>query len=206
MKDFEILAKSPYRICDQQKVFEMKQERIKAYEKIRKVLTETTLLLMPHWNIPYKLYNDACGDELGEALQQVQIIDEKPTEGPICYISRQIKPTEGRYGASQMECLCLTYVEMENSHSRIYRGNMTIVHKEGKIHKNADGLSRWALANTPDTSSYVPLEAEPQIKIEGVEMSDIGTEVFEEVRKSYKQDKNCHILTSLLDKDCKDTS
>ncbi|MBW0503635.1 hypothetical protein O181_043350 [Austropuccinia psidii MF-1] len=32
-----------------------------------------------------------------------------------------------------------------------YRGNMTIVHKEGNIHKNADGLRRWALANTPDT-------------------------------------------------------
>ncbi|MBW0518082.1 hypothetical protein O181_057797 [Austropuccinia psidii MF-1] len=31
-----------------------------------------------------------------------------------------------------------------------YRGNMTIAHKEGNIHKNADGLSRWELANTPD--------------------------------------------------------
>ncbi|MBW0547677.1 hypothetical protein O181_087392 [Austropuccinia psidii MF-1] len=31
-----------------------------------------------------------------------------------------------------------------------YRGNMTIVHKEGNIHKNADGPSRWELANTPN--------------------------------------------------------
>ncbi|MBW0534543.1 hypothetical protein O181_074258 [Austropuccinia psidii MF-1] len=46
-----------------------------------------------------------------------------------------------------------------------YRGNMTIAHKAGNIHKNADGLSRWALANTPDSSAYVPLEAEPQIPI-----------------------------------------
>ncbi|MBW0589880.1 hypothetical protein O181_129595 [Austropuccinia psidii MF-1] len=87
-----------------------------------------------------------------------------------------------------------------------YRGNMTIVHKAGNIHKNADGLSRWALANTPDNPAYVPLEAEPQIPIEGINITDIGTEFFEEVRESYKQDKNCHILTSLLDKDCKDTS
>ncbi|MBW0541685.1 hypothetical protein O181_081400 [Austropuccinia psidii MF-1] len=42
-----------------------------------------------------------------------------------------------------------------------YRGNMSIVHKSGNIHKNSDGLSRWALANTPDTPAYVPLEAEP---------------------------------------------
>ncbi|MBW0535544.1 hypothetical protein O181_075259 [Austropuccinia psidii MF-1] len=65
-----------------------------------------------------------------------------------------------------------------------YRGNMTIVHKAGNIHKNADGLSRWALANTPDNSAYVPLEAEPQIPIEGINITDIWTEFFEEVRKS----------------------
>ncbi|MBW0552248.1 hypothetical protein O181_091963 [Austropuccinia psidii MF-1] len=87
-----------------------------------------------------------------------------------------------------------------------YRGNMTIVHKAGKIHTNADGLSRWESGNTPDNPPYVPLEAEPQIPIEGINITDIGTELFEEVRESYKKDKNCHILTSLLDKYCKDTS
>ncbi|MBW0587257.1 hypothetical protein O181_126972 [Austropuccinia psidii MF-1] len=60
-----------------------------------------------------------------------------------------------------------------------YRGNMTMVHKAGKIHKNADGLSRWALANTPDNLAYVPLEAEPQITIEGINITDIGTKFFE---------------------------
>ncbi|MBW0530029.1 hypothetical protein O181_069744 [Austropuccinia psidii MF-1] len=83
---------------------------------------------------------------------------------------------------------------------------MTIVHKAGNIHKNADELSRWELANTPDNPDYLPLEAEPQIQIEVINITDIGTEFFEEVRESYKQDKNCHILTSLLDKDFKDTS
>ncbi|MBW0570744.1 hypothetical protein O181_110459 [Austropuccinia psidii MF-1] len=55
-----------------------------------------------------------------------------------------------------------------------YSGNMTIVHKEGKIHNNADGLSRWALANTPYNAAYVPLKAEPQISIEGINITDIG--------------------------------
>ncbi|MBW0572864.1 hypothetical protein O181_112579, partial [Austropuccinia psidii MF-1] len=40
LKDFAILAKSIYRICDQHTVFEMTQERIKAYEKIKKALTK----------------------------------------------------------------------------------------------------------------------------------------------------------------------
>ncbi|MBW0575019.1 hypothetical protein O181_114734, partial [Austropuccinia psidii MF-1] len=86
-----------------------------------------------------------------------------------------------------------------------YRGNMTIAHKAGKIQKNSDGLSRWALANTPDNPAYVPLEAEPLIPIEGINITDIGTD-FIGARESYKQDMNCHILTSSLDKDCKDTS
>ncbi|MBW0506028.1 hypothetical protein O181_045743 [Austropuccinia psidii MF-1] len=87
-----------------------------------------------------------------------------------------------------------------------YRGNMTIVHKVGNIPKNSYGLSRWELANTPDSPAYVPLEAEPQITIEGINITDIGTEFFEEVREYYTQDKNFHILNSLLIKDSKDTS
>ncbi|MBW0544044.1 hypothetical protein O181_083759 [Austropuccinia psidii MF-1] len=86
LKEFEILAKSLYRICYQQTVFEMTQERIKAYEKIRKALTEATLLLMPDWNIPFKLYIDEGAYGLGEALHQVRITDDKPTEGQVCCI------------------------------------------------------------------------------------------------------------------------
>ncbi|MBW0504469.1 hypothetical protein O181_044184 [Austropuccinia psidii MF-1] len=96
LKDVEVLAKSPYRICDQQTVFEMTQEMIKAYEKISKALTEETLILIPDWNIPFKFYIDSCGDGLGASLHQVQTIDDKPTEGPVGYISRQIKPKEVR--------------------------------------------------------------------------------------------------------------
>ncbi|MBW0564701.1 hypothetical protein O181_104416 [Austropuccinia psidii MF-1] len=96
LKEFAIIAKSLYRICDQQTLFEITQERIKAYEKIRKAPKEAPLLLMPEWNIPFKLYIDACGDGLGASLHQVQIIDDKPTEGPVCYISRQIKATEAQ--------------------------------------------------------------------------------------------------------------
>ncbi|MBW0585734.1 hypothetical protein O181_125449 [Austropuccinia psidii MF-1] len=39
-----------------------------------------------------------------------------------------------------------------------YRGNMAIVYKSGNIHKNADGLSRWAPANTPENPAWVPQE------------------------------------------------
>ncbi|MBW0511482.1 hypothetical protein O181_051197 [Austropuccinia psidii MF-1] len=87
----------------------MTQERIQEYEKIRYAFTNAPLLLIPDWKLPFKLDIDACGEGLGEALHQVQIVNEKPYEGPICFISRQIKPMKARYGASQMECLCLVW-------------------------------------------------------------------------------------------------
>ncbi|MBW0510866.1 hypothetical protein O181_050581 [Austropuccinia psidii MF-1] len=82
-----------------------------------------------------------------------------------------------------------------------YRGNITIVHKAGNMNKNYDGFSRWALPNTPDNPSYVPENAETQILIEGINITDVGTELFVEVRERYKQDKSFHIMDSLLDKD-----
>ncbi|MBW0521354.1 hypothetical protein O181_061069 [Austropuccinia psidii MF-1] len=166
---------------------------------------------MQDWKLPFKLYIDACGEGVGAALHQVQIVHDKPYEGQICFISRKIKPTEARYGASQMECLCLVWalgklhyyldgsifelitdcnevkpllnMKTPNRHMlrwhiafQEYRGNMTIVHKAGNIHKNADGTSRWECPNTPDNPAYGPTGAEPQIPIEGIKNTDIGTE------------------------------
>ncbi|MBW0565923.1 hypothetical protein O181_105638 [Austropuccinia psidii MF-1] len=87
-----------------------------------------------------------------------------------------------------------------------YSGNMTIVHKDSNIHKNADGLSRWPLPNNIDNCSYVPEEASPQIPNEEISVTDLNTTFFEEVRNNYTQDKNCSILFQLISKDCKDNS
>ncbi|MBW0461608.1 hypothetical protein O181_001323 [Austropuccinia psidii MF-1] len=239
LKDFEIHARSLYIICDQQAVFEMTQEGIQAYDKIKYSLTNEPLSLIPDWKIPFKLYIDAFGEVLGAGLHQVQIFNEKTYKGPVCFISRQIQPMEARYGASQMECLCLVWALVElpyyldgsvfevitdfivvksllkqkstNKHMlrwniaiQEYRGNSTIVYKYGNIYKNSDGLSLWELPNTPSNPVYVPENAETQILIEGINITYVATEFFEEVRESYKQDKNCDIINSLLDTDCKD--
>ncbi|MBW0560017.1 hypothetical protein O181_099732 [Austropuccinia psidii MF-1] len=103
IKDFSSIARPLYKLCDKDTVFKMTFYRVKAFESLRQALTTAPLLLMPDFKLPFKLYIDASGDGLGAALHQVQIINDKPVEGPICSISRQIKPTEARYGASQME-------------------------------------------------------------------------------------------------------
>ncbi|MBW0578988.1 hypothetical protein O181_118703 [Austropuccinia psidii MF-1] len=114
IKDFASIARPIYKFCDKDTVFEMTVYRVKAFESLIQALTTSPLLLMPDFKLPFKLYIDASGDGLGAALHQVQILNDKPVEGPICFISRKIKPTEARYGASQMECLCLVWA-LKNS-------------------------------------------------------------------------------------------
>ncbi|MBW0479222.1 hypothetical protein O181_018937 [Austropuccinia psidii MF-1] len=77
---------------------------------------------------------------------------------------------------------------------------MTIAHKYGNIHKNSDGLRRWALAKTPETLAWVPQEDH---HIEGIFTTDISTEFVNQVKESYKMDKNSHFLCQILIKDCK---
>ncbi|MBW0529860.1 hypothetical protein O181_069575 [Austropuccinia psidii MF-1] len=80
---------------------------------------------------------------------------------------------------------------------------MRRVHKSGNIHNNADFLRRWALANTPESPAWVP---EEEHHIEGICVTDIGTECFNQFKECYKMDKYFHILGQLLIKDCKDPS
>ncbi|MBW0480732.1 hypothetical protein O181_020447 [Austropuccinia psidii MF-1] len=50
-----------------------------------------------------------------------------------------------------------------------YRGNMTIIYKEGKSHTNSDGLSRWPLDNVKRNQDYDP-EAAAKIPIHFMEI------------------------------------
>ncbi|MBW0524543.1 hypothetical protein O181_064258 [Austropuccinia psidii MF-1] len=165
IKDFASIERPLYKLCDKDPVFEMTVDRVKAFESLREALTTAPLLLMPDFKLPFKL---------------------------------QIKPTDARYGSSQMECLflfsalekynyflegcvfevitdftavkSLLNMKTPNRHMlrwqiaiQEYRGNMTIVHKDGNVHKNADGLSRWPLPNDIYNPAYVPEEDSPQI-------------------------------------------
>ncbi|MBW0513225.1 hypothetical protein O181_052940 [Austropuccinia psidii MF-1] len=109
IEDFASIARPLYKLCDKDPVFEMTVGRVKAFKSLRQSLTIAPLLLMPDFKLPFKLYIDTSGHGLSAAFHKVQIINDKPVEGPICFIYRQIKPTEARYGASQMECLCLIW-------------------------------------------------------------------------------------------------
>ncbi|MBW0469729.1 hypothetical protein O181_009444 [Austropuccinia psidii MF-1] len=169
---FAHLTSSLYKLCSKDVVFEITKERRDAYERIKHELTNAPVLILPDFELPFKLYIDAeCSQGLGAALHQRQIVDGEPGEGVIYYISRKLKYSEGRYGANQTKCLCLVWalekihyylegavfevytdftalksllnMKTTNRHMlrwqidiQEYRGNMTILYKEGKSHLN----------------------------------------------------------------------
>ncbi|MBW0499671.1 hypothetical protein O181_039386 [Austropuccinia psidii MF-1] len=110
IRNFAHIASILYKLCSKDVVFEITKERRDVYERIKNELTHAPVLILPDFEPPFKLYIDAaCSRGLGEALHQRQIVDGEPREGVICYISRELKYSEARYGATQTECLFLIW-------------------------------------------------------------------------------------------------
>ncbi|MBW0540819.1 hypothetical protein O181_080534 [Austropuccinia psidii MF-1] len=110
IKMFAHIASSLYKLCSKNVVFEITKERRDAYERIKYELTNEPVLILPEFELKFKLYIDvACSQGLGAALHQRQIVEGEPREGVVCYTSRKLKDSEARYGATQTECLFLVW-------------------------------------------------------------------------------------------------
>ncbi|MBW0588753.1 hypothetical protein O181_128468 [Austropuccinia psidii MF-1] len=116
IKNLAYIASSLYKLCSKDVVFEITKERRDAYERIKYELTNKRVLILPDFELPFKLYIDVeCNQGSGAALHQRQTVDDEPREGSIFYISRQLKDSEAGYGATQTECLFLVWA-LENLH------------------------------------------------------------------------------------------
>ncbi|MBW0490035.1 hypothetical protein O181_029750 [Austropuccinia psidii MF-1] len=110
IRNFAHTTSSLYKLCSKDVVFEIAKKRREAYERIKHELTNAPVLILPDFELPFKLYIDAaCSQGLGAALHQRQIVDGEPRGGVICYISRKLKDSEARYGATQTEFICLVW-------------------------------------------------------------------------------------------------
>ncbi|MBW0511117.1 hypothetical protein O181_050832 [Austropuccinia psidii MF-1] len=92
IKHFSHISSSLYKLCPKDLVFKITKERRDAYEKIKHVLTNATVMILPDFEFPFNLYIDAsCSQGLGASLHQRQIVNGEPREAVICYISRKLK-------------------------------------------------------------------------------------------------------------------
>ncbi|MBW0471328.1 hypothetical protein O181_011043 [Austropuccinia psidii MF-1] len=97
IKHFAHITCILYRLCSKDVLFEINKERMDEYERIKHELTNTPVLILPDFELPFNLYIDAaCSQGLKAAFHQRQIVDGEPREGVICYISRKLKDSEAR--------------------------------------------------------------------------------------------------------------
>ncbi|MBW0482511.1 hypothetical protein O181_022226 [Austropuccinia psidii MF-1] len=213
IKHFPHITHSLYKLCSKDLVFEITKERRDAYERIKHELTNAPVLILPDFELPFKLYIDvACRQGLGAALHQRQIVDVQALEKLHYYL-------EGAVFEVYTDCTAL---------------KSSLNMKTTKSHTNADGLSRWALDNVKSNPSYdpevtakinihfmeidrrkkfrfsewVPENGTPdsgdtdsegtEIPILGISSSQLHNEFSSAVIKTYLKNKQCGILLQLL--------
>ncbi|KAI7932930.1 hypothetical protein MJO28_017909 [Puccinia striiformis f. sp. tritici] len=79
-----------------------------------------------------------------------------------------------------------------------WRGSMTITHRDGIIHKNADGLSRWVLPNDMENPAFDTEELVREVPIMAIAVSGLASDFWDSVESSYEADKNTACLVSIL--------
>ncbi|MBW0512494.1 hypothetical protein O181_052209 [Austropuccinia psidii MF-1] len=71
IRNFAHITSSLYKVCSNDVVFEITKERRDAFERIKNELTNAPVLILPDFELPFKLYIDAaCSEGLGAALHQ----------------------------------------------------------------------------------------------------------------------------------------
>lgn len=79
-----------------------------------------------------------------------------------------------------------------------YRGRMSIIHREGKAHANAEGLSRAALPND-SSNPAADLDPEELPQIHAIAMIDLKDEFFETIRDGYREDAKLFRVRELME-------
>ncbi|MBW0536151.1 hypothetical protein O181_075866 [Austropuccinia psidii MF-1] len=92
IKNFSQITTSLYKLFSKDVLLEITKERRDVYERIKHELTNAPVLILPEFELPFKLYVDtAFSQGLGASLHRIQIVDGEPREGVICYMSRKLK-------------------------------------------------------------------------------------------------------------------
>jgi len=168
VRKYGILAKPLTNIL-RLKTFQWSPEAQQAFQHIKQAMTNTPVLAMPNFNLPFTVETDACGEGLGAVLMQ---------QGqPIAFLSKALAERQKSLSIYEKEFLALimavekwrpylqrqefviltdhkslSYLNEQTLHSELQRKAMTrlmglhfrIVYKPGKENNAADALSRVA--------------------------------------------------------------
>ncbi|MBW0563402.1 hypothetical protein O181_103117 [Austropuccinia psidii MF-1] len=84
IKRFAHITSGLYKLFSKDVIFIITKEKSDAYERIKHELTNAPVLILPDFEVPFKLYIDAaCSQGLGAAFHERQKVNGEPREGVI---------------------------------------------------------------------------------------------------------------------------
>ncbi|MBW0475889.1 hypothetical protein O181_015604 [Austropuccinia psidii MF-1] len=178
IKTFSHITSSLYKLCSKDVVFEITKERRDAYERIKHELPNAPVLILTEFCITIQFLHRSSLQKLRDsearygATQTECLFLVWALEKLHYYLEVEVFKV-------YTDCTALkSLLNMKTTNRHMlrwqiaiqeYRGNMTIIYKEGKIHTNADGLSRWPLENFRSNPAY-DAEVTPKISIHFMEI------------------------------------
>nr|GFB67739.1 reverse transcriptase domain-containing protein [Tanacetum cinerariifolium] len=103
--DFSKISRPMTHLLEKNTPFIFSEDCIKAFQTLKKKLTEAPILIAPNWDLPVELMCDASDFAIGAVLRQRH---EKHFK-PIHYVSKMIKDAKSNYTMTEKEMLAVVY-------------------------------------------------------------------------------------------------
>ncbi|GJY62775.1 reverse transcriptase domain-containing protein [Tanacetum coccineum] len=130
IQDFSKIARPMTHLLEKETLFVFIKECIKAFNILKKKLTEAPILVAPDWDLPFEIMCDASDYVVGAVLGQ-----RKTHFQPIHYASKTMTDAQAHYMTTKEELLAVVFSYSKNLMS-------LFVIKKGAENLAADHLSR----------------------------------------------------------------
>ncbi|GJS27903.1 reverse transcriptase domain-containing protein [Tanacetum coccineum] len=104
-QDFSKISRPITHLLEKDTSFVFSQDCINAFETLKKKLTEALILVIPNWNLPFKLMCDASDFAIGAVLGQRKTKHFQP----IHYASKTMTEAQIHYTTTEKEMLAVVY-------------------------------------------------------------------------------------------------
>ncbi|GJT56205.1 reverse transcriptase domain-containing protein [Tanacetum coccineum] len=105
IQDFSKIARPMTHLLEKETPFVFSKDCIDAFETLKKKLTEAPILVVPDWNLPFKLMCDASDFAIGAVLGQRKMKHFQP----IHYASKTMTEAQIHYTTTEKEMLAVVY-------------------------------------------------------------------------------------------------
>ena len=146
IKDFAVIAKPLSTLTSCKVTFKWGNEEEEAFQTLKKCLSETSILGLPDWNLPFQMETDASEIATGALLFQ---IDKNKQKVSLSYHSRTLNPTQSKWSATERELFAI--VDSIKKYS-VYCNGKVIFHTDHEPLKNIRGqrdprgkIGRWLI-------------------------------------------------------------